>query len=409
MKNISRLINNDVFVNYSFMTILQAINAFIYLLVYPVVITALGTTQYGHYIFATTICLYFSLVIQYGFDLPSIKYLADNKLIKETESEAVSNVVYSRVIIFSLSFLLFLILYEVLDLDPLYLICFLTPLSAVFNLNWFYQYKQNMKVTVLIDLISKAVVMLAIYLTITNEGDTRRLAFLMNMSNISSVCMSFIFAIFSYKLKIKPLSFTKIKKLFIISTPFFFSSGINTFKQKSIEIMIGVGVGFDGLAIYDLANKIYSIPALFATNINAALLPRFISSITKSIFKKIVLYETAFSFLMIAVVYSLGDELARYLGAGELNAAYELSVLLSVNIFNFLVVGSIIYFIFMPHGRAKLIAYNQLIATISFMSMSLIMLLYNKSIYSIVISLILSGFVELLFCCYQARKIWWSK
>ncbi len=409
MKNIIRLVKNDVFVNYSFMTALQAINAFIYLLVYPVVITALGVTQYGYYIFATTICLYFSLIIQYGFDLPSIKYLADNKSITESESEAVSNVVYSRFILFSFSFLLFFIFYEALDLDSIYLICFLTPLSAVFNLNWFYQYKQNMKVTVLIDVISKAVVMLAIYLTIQNEGDTRLFALLMNVSNASSVCMSFMFAIFSYKLKIKPLSFSKVKNLLIISTPFFFSNGINTFKQKSIEVMIGVGVGFDGLAIYDLANKIYSIPALFATNINAALLPKFISSITKNVYKKIVLYEIAFSFFMIALVYMFGDDLARYLGAGALNAAYELSVLLSVNIFNFLVVGSIIYFVFIPHGATKLIAYNQLIATIFFLCMSIVMFLYDKSVYAIVISLILSGFVELLFCCYQARKFWWGK
>ena len=60
--------NKKIIENYFFMTVLQVLNSFFYLLIYPYLIRALGGSAYGLYVFATSISTYFLFVINFGFD-----------------------------------------------------------------------------------------------------------------------------------------------------------------------------------------------------------------------------------------------------------------------------------------------------------------------------------------------------
>ena len=59
--------NKKIIENYFFMTVLQVLNSFFYLLIYPYLIRALGGSAYGLYVFATSISTYFLFVINFGF------------------------------------------------------------------------------------------------------------------------------------------------------------------------------------------------------------------------------------------------------------------------------------------------------------------------------------------------------
>ena len=55
--------NKKIIENYFFMTILQVLNSFFYLLIYPYLIQVLGVESYGLYVFATSITTYFILLL----------------------------------------------------------------------------------------------------------------------------------------------------------------------------------------------------------------------------------------------------------------------------------------------------------------------------------------------------------
>ena len=70
--------NKKIIENYFFMTILQLLNSFFYLLIYPFVIRKVGMEAWGVFVFATSVAAYFVFLINFGFDLPATKRVAEN-------------------------------------------------------------------------------------------------------------------------------------------------------------------------------------------------------------------------------------------------------------------------------------------------------------------------------------------
>ncbi|WP_196086151.1 oligosaccharide flippase family protein, partial [Acinetobacter sp. Res13-Abat-PEC07-P2-02] len=64
--------------NYFFMTVLQFVNSFAYLAIYPYLILKLGVDQYGIYVFALSIVTILINIINFGFDLPALKVVSEN-------------------------------------------------------------------------------------------------------------------------------------------------------------------------------------------------------------------------------------------------------------------------------------------------------------------------------------------
>ena len=106
-KGLLLLKNNKTIVeNYFFMTILQILNSLFYLLIYPFLIRTLGVESYGLYIFAMSIVTYFITFVNFGFEMPAVKIIAqnpDDKLIKsKTLSEVLSAKIYLEILVFTL-------------------------------------------------------------------------------------------------------------------------------------------------------------------------------------------------------------------------------------------------------------------------------------------------------------------
>ena len=71
--------NTKVIENYFFMTALQIINALFGILIYPYLIRILGANSYGLYVFAFSVTTYFVSFISFGFNMPAIKIVVQNK------------------------------------------------------------------------------------------------------------------------------------------------------------------------------------------------------------------------------------------------------------------------------------------------------------------------------------------
>ena len=74
ISKIKVLFNNNKIVieNYFFMTFLQVLNSLFYLIIYPYLIRTLGVENYGLYVFATSISMYFVTFVAFGFEMPAM-------------------------------------------------------------------------------------------------------------------------------------------------------------------------------------------------------------------------------------------------------------------------------------------------------------------------------------------------
>ncbi|MBS9767524.1 MAG: oligosaccharide flippase family protein [Flavobacteriaceae bacterium] len=170
-KNIKNTIKNNLKVieNYSFMTVLQIINVAIGLIVFPYIIRVFGTEIYGKYVFAFSFITILGTFIRFSFGLLATKEIAQNLDDLQKKSEIVSSVVFARIFLFVVAFIILLLasLFSnfVAEYFGLYLVCFLGNLSAILFHKWYFQGIQKMKVVTYINVVCQLLSLPFIFLS----------------------------------------------------------------------------------------------------------------------------------------------------------------------------------------------------------------------------------------------------
>lgn len=395
--------------NYSHMTILQVMNSFFYILIYPFVINTVGVDNYGLFVFATSIATYFMVFINFGFDMHAAKLVSLSQDDRQLHASLLSSVTLAKVLLEVVALIVFVAL--VLNIDflrsnsALFFLCFANTLSCIFLPTWYFHGLQKMKVLTLIQLSFKLLSLPLIYFSISGEGDIAVYTAIVVFTNVIASAVAFVVAVNMSGQALKWPLFSNLKQLLQQVQPFFWSTATNTLKQKSVEIIIGSFFGMKELAIYDLANKIFSVPSLLASNINAALFPIMVKKAKKNVVSQVIKIEFFVGLLCILSVVVGGYWVVDLVSVHDMHDAYYLSIMLSLNIMTFLIVGSHIYFIYVPHQRYDLVLRNQVVSVISFYSFCAAYLMVSWSVYSVVLALVSSALLEIVYSYSLVKKV----
>lgn len=401
--------NMRVISNYSHMTILQVMNSFFYILIYPFVINTVGVDNYGLFVFATSIATYFMVFINFGFDMHAAKLVSLSQDDRHLHASLLSSVTLAKVLLEVLALIVFVAL--VLNIDflksnsTLFFLCFANTLSCIFLPTWYFHGLQKMKVLTLIQLSFKLLSLPLIYFSISGEGDIAVYTAIVVFTNVIASAVAFVVAVHMSGQALAWPLFSSLKQLLQQVQPFFWSTATNTLKQKSVEIIIGSFFGMKELAIYDLANKIFSVPSLLASNINAALFPIMVKKAKKNVVSQVIKIEFFVGLLCILSVVVGGYWVVDLVSVHDMHDAYYLSIMLSFNIMTFLIVGSHIYFIYVPHQRYDLVLRNQVVSVISFYSFCAAYLMVSWSVYSVVLALVSSALLEIVYSYSLVKKV----
>ncbi|WP_367757292.1 oligosaccharide flippase family protein [Flavobacterium sp. WC2430] len=408
---ISKLRYNKLIIeNYFFMTVLQLLNSLFYIIIYPFVIRKLGAENYGTYVFSLSIITYFIVLISFGFDLPSLNKISKEPKNFELKSKTISDVLTSKLYLFiGSSVLFFSVLFFVQSLEKysaiLFIVYFQTILSVLVP-TWYFQGVQKMKIVTYFQIIFKVFSLPFIFFFISSPNDLDLFSIIMTLSTLFSGISIFCYLLFVEKLNMRLTSFIEVKKTILEALPFFWSSSTSIIRQQSTNIIIGVFIGMNGVAYFDLASKLILLPQSLAMSINGALFPKVVSSekINKSLVKKIINYEIYFGLFVIVMIALFAKYAILFLGGQSMMPAYNLTLMLSVTILTWLVVGCYINFIFVPQNKYYFITYNQFVAFFVYILVSLIGVLIYKDIYVIVIATVISGISEVFYCKYVISK-----
>src|SRR5690606_14274831 len=284
--------NKKIIENYFFMTILQVLNSFFYLLIYPFLIRTLGLESYGLFVFATSITTYFMFLVNFGFDLPATKAIALNVSDKMILQKTLSCVITAKFYLLILASIIIILLTLIVPLFKnnyqLFLICFSQIISFVIFPQWYFQVVQKMRIVTYIQLGLKLLSLPAIFLIIKNAGDLNFYALIVSLSSILGGLIAFAIISLKHKLKVTFVNYRELKIWFKDALPFFLSTSAGVFKEQSIVIIIGSFFGMKDVAIYDLANKIIIIPRTIFMSINGAIFPKLINNINTAKIKKLI-------------------------------------------------------------------------------------------------------------------------
>lgn len=400
--------NKKIIENYFFMTILQVLNSFFYLLIYPFLIRTLGVESYGLFVFATSITTYFIFLVNFGFDLPATKAIALNITDKKSLQKTLSSVFTAKFYLLILASVVLIILTLLVPLFRnnygLFLICFSQIISFVIFPQWYFQAIQKMKIVTFIQLGLKLLSLPIIFIVIKNAADLNIYALIVSLSSVLGGLIAFSIINFKHHLKITFVNYKELKIWFKDALPFFLSTSAGVFKEQSIVIIIGSFFGMKDVAIYDLASKIIIVPRTVFMSINGAIFPKLINNINKLKIKRLINLETLISLSVIVFIALFGRWIVLLMGGTDMLLAYSLAILLSITVMTWLVVGAYISFVFIPANKYFYVTKNQLIALVSFALYTTIGLFLYQNILVFGAAMALSGLTEIFYCKFITQK-----
>lgn len=421
IKNIKNIKNTEdkkrLLSNFFSLSVLQGVNYILPLLTLPYLVRVLGIENFGLLSFALAIIAYFQILTEYGFNFTATKEVSIHRDNKEKITEIFSSVMTIKTILMFLSFFILCILvfsFEKFSKDWLvYLLTFGTVIGQVLFPVWFFQGMERMKYITYLNILSKSIFTVAIFIFVQKESDFWIVPLLTSIGFI----VAGIWSLYLVKKEFQ-ISFT-FQKRETIKT--YFVEGWDIFMQKIYVslytttniVLLGYFTNNTVVGYYAIAEKIIDIFRQFFTIISQVFFPYFAKKFKENnanAFK--MLFKTSSYMLILSLcslffIIFLGEYIILFISGKFISE--------SLIILNILAIGAIIIPFFSLYTAAlisigyskalKKIARNSAVISIP---MSLILINYFGAVglaYLVVILqyYIVSHYLCILFNYYQER------
>lgn len=399
--------NSKVAENYVFMTILQVLNVCFYILIYPFVIRVLGAESYGLYAYAAALVMLFITFVSFGFDLPAAKRIAEHASDTGVKEQVLSEVTTAKILLEGIALVVFAVLFPMsakMQASPvLFSIVFVQTLSNIFFPQWYFQGIQRMRVVTYIQVCFRLLSLPFIFWLLRAPEDLWIFALILTLCSVLGSLVAWWIIRYREGLHVRLVPISDAWRSTREALPFFLSNATSALKEQGIVLLIGMFLGMTDVAIYDLANKIIIIPRTILSKLNDAIFPQMMAQPSASGRRKVLLGEVAIGLASIVLVAAFGYWAVLVLGGKAMLASYPVSIILSVTILTWLVVGAMIYFYIIPSGQTYYITLNQVIAMVSTFAFAGVSLYFTHSVYLLAASLAIAGLIEIVFCSIVIR------
>lgn len=403
---IQRLRETKVMENYSFMTALSILSALIGLVIYPYVIRMTGKEAYGTYIFAFTIASFLQVFMDFGFDAPCAKAIVEARDDIRERAKIVTTLLGLKAGLIILCSVIFAVcIYWVPFMRSNSLICIITfaqMIAVTLFPNWYFQGMKKMKYPTYINLGLRLATIPLILWLVHSPQDINLYAIIVAASIVIGTLIAYI-CLFAEGVRLSRIPFSRMLDLLRDAAPFFATNVTASLKSLSVKAIIKHCFGVGEVAVYDLAEKIITIPRFFTQNINSALFPEVVANATASRVQRILKYEHVIGISFAVAIALLSYPAVFVLGGQQMLEATYITILLSTTIYTWLVAGAYINFVFIPANRYYIITLNQIVAFVSCILLSLAGLWLWRTVAVVAIGVMLSGFIEIAFCRYMAK------
>lgn len=263
--------------NFGYLFIMQIAGYIFPLLTIPYLARVIGVEGFGKIAFATAVIVWFQTITDWGFSYTATRDVARDRDNIEKVSEIFSSVLWAKVILASISFIILYILTEVIPyLNEnqliLFISFFLVPAKILFA-DWFFQAIEKMKFITVFDFFSKAIFTICVFCFIDEKSDFILHPLFLSVCSLFVGAISFILIIIKYKIKIKKIRFKKIYITIFNSKDVFINNIVPNFYNSFSSIFLGVAHGSIANGILDAGTKFSNIAQQFVSIIARVFFP----------------------------------------------------------------------------------------------------------------------------------------
>lgn len=161
--------------NFGYLTLLQVVGYVFPLITIPYLARVIGVESFGKIAFASSIVVWFQTIADWGFNFTATRDVAQNRDDKDKVSKIFSNVFWARILLTLISFVLLLIAISLVpkfrENSNVIIVTFLLIPGHIMFPDWFFQAMERMRYITLLNLLSKTLVTIAIFIFIKQKSD----------------------------------------------------------------------------------------------------------------------------------------------------------------------------------------------------------------------------------------------
>lgn len=256
----------------------QVLNYLLPMITIPIVVRIIGPTKLGIINYVSAIVSYFVLFIGFNFELSATRLIALNPDDHAIMNLTFNKAFFSKLILFFASALMFILLFGFLpDLKKNTLIAFYTFLlsfATVFDTNFLFAAKQDLKQTAMFNLVTKVLMNISLLLFIRKQADYIYQPLIVSLSQIIVMVSAFFMAIFKYKLKIFFPGIKPVMQMLWTGRSLFLHALAHTIYTTINIVILGSMAGVTAVGYYTAGWKlIILIQALLISPLGTVLFP----------------------------------------------------------------------------------------------------------------------------------------
>ena len=409
----SEIINREelktILNNFFSLTLLKALTYLLPLITFPYLIRVLGVDKFGLVMFAQATMYYFEILVDFGFNLSATREVALNAKNKSKLNEIISSVFSIKLVLLIISGLLLLLILSVFDRfsdeSLIYYYSFLKVIAFAFFPVWFFQGIEKMKYVTIINIISKVIFTILIFVFIQSEKDYLLVPLVDAFGFMigSLVALYYVFKRFNHSFVFN--KFTIIKQSFIDSSMFFLSRVSVSLYTSSNILMLGLVASNVMVGYYAIAEKLYIVLRNLYQPIVQVIYPYISKSKNVKFFKKLYPGVVILNFIGVYILWVFTPELI-YLVSKE-HFVESIKVFRTLLIVACIVVPSILigYPFLAALGFKNEANYSTIIGSLFHVTILGVLYFINLiNIYNIVYLLIATESIVLLYRYYAVYK-----
>jgi O-antigen/teichoic acid export membrane protein len=293
--------------NFGYLSLLQIAGYIFPLITMPYLARVIGVDGFGKIAFASAVVVWFQTVSDWGFNYTATRDVAKNRDDKEKVSEIFSNVLWARCLLMIVSFLLLLITIFIVPIFrenyAIILVTFLLVPGHIMFPDWFFQAMERMKYITILNLISKLLFTIAVFVFIKNKSDFILQPLFTTLGFIVSGIISMYVIIYKWQIRINRPQFHSIMNTIKGSTDVFINNIMPNLYNSFSVMLLGVFGGPVSNGLLDAGNRFVSISQQFMNIISRTFFPFLSRRIDKhSSFAKLSIYT---SLILLCLTYSI--------------------------------------------------------------------------------------------------------
>ena len=364
---------------------------------------------YGWVITAQITASYASILIDFGFRRISAKYVASSRENKSELSKVVSTVVTLRVLLWIITFLIYMgIIISIPSYREkwlLFLLSYGLTIASAFFPDFYFQGIEQMKYITIVNIFTRLIFICATFIVITEPSQYMMVPALWSIGYALGCAYSLYIVFRKHGVHYLMPSLQDYKYHLKETTPIFLSDVMLNLKDKFNYNIMGGMLGMSDVVIYDIGTKIVTILTKPTAIFSTVIFPKMSRNPNVRTTKRVMLGLFLISLLLVGITYLFLPYIIKFFINEEIDLL-PIEVYLLVPIFtgiSFYIPSSI----FVAFGRNKYVLYSTIFSTCSYILLLSTMWLlgYLNSVLSFIILTVFSYFIETNFRLFLSFRI----